>query len=98
MKRKKRTMNNVFKSSPNQKTITVKKEQCDKQNYYAAINLKALESAATQLKSGAFKLWIYFAKNQNNFSFALSNKVIDPGINFSIIFFAMSLISTMSLI
>ena len=66
-------MNNVFKSSPNQKTITVKKEQCDKQNYYAAINLKALESAATQLKSGAFKLWIYFAKNQNNFSFALSN-------------------------
>lgn len=65
-----------YKTSPNQKTITVCKEDCNKQNYYATINLNALELAAIDLKSGAFKLWIYFAKNQNNFTFALSNKAV----------------------
>ena len=69
-------MSNSFKSSPNQKVIKVNKEKCDKQNYYAAINLNALESAAIQLKSGAFKMWVYFAKNQNDFEFALSNKAV----------------------
>lgn len=68
-------MNN-FKTSPNQKTITIQKEDCNKQNYYAAINLNALELAAIDLKSGAFKLWIYFAKNQNNYTFGLSNKAV----------------------
>lgn len=69
-------MNNNCKTSPNQKTIQVKKEKCDKQNYYAAINLNALQLAAADLKSGAFKLWIYFAKNQPNFELALSNKAV----------------------
>ena len=69
-------MSNSFKSSPNQKIIKVNKEKCDKQNYYAAINLNALESAALKLKSGAFKLWVYFAKNQDEFEFALSNKAV----------------------
>ena len=68
-------MNN-YTTSPNQKTITICKEDCNKQNYYAAINLNALELAAIDLKSGAFKLWIYFAKNQNNFTFGLSNKAV----------------------
>ncbi len=67
-------MNNIYKSSPNQKTITIQKEPTDKQNYYATINLNALELAALDLKAGAFKLWIYLAKNQNNYTFALSNK------------------------
>jgi hypothetical protein len=75
IERKTPTMNN-FKTSPNQKVITIKKEKTDKQNYYAAINLNALELAAIDLKSGAFKLWIYFAKNQNNFTFALSNQAV----------------------
>lgn len=65
-----------YKTSPNQKTITVCKEDCNKQNYYATINLNALECAAIDLKSGAFKLWVYFAKNQNNYTFALSNKAV----------------------
>lgn len=68
-------MNN-FKTSPNQKTITIKKEKADNKNYYCKINLSALECAATDLKSGAFKLWIYFAKNQDNYSFGLSNKAV----------------------
>jgi len=59
---------------PNQKIITVEKEPCGKGNLYAAINLKAMEAAAQDLDAGAFKLWIYFAKNQNGYEFALSSK------------------------
>ena len=61
-----------IKTSPNQKIITIKKEKTDKENFYARINLNALERAAQNLKGGGFKLWIYFAKNQDNYTFALS--------------------------
>ena len=33
-----------------------------------------MEQAARVLKAGAFKLWVYFAKNQNGYEFALSSK------------------------
>lgn len=59
---------------PNQKIVTVEKEPCGKGNLYAAINLNAMEVAAQDLDAGAFKLWIYFAKNQNGYEFALSSK------------------------
>ena len=59
---------------PNQKIVTVEKEPCGKGNLYAAINLNAMEAAAQDLDAGAFKLWIYFAKNQNGYEFALSSK------------------------
>lgn len=65
-----------YKTSPNQKTIQVKKELCDSNNHYTMINLNALECAARNLKSGAFKLWVYFAKNQDNYTLALSNKAV----------------------
>ena len=32
-----------------------------------------MECAARDLDAGAFKLWCYFAKNQNNYQFALSS-------------------------
>ena len=67
---------NDFKTSPNQKTIQIKKEKTDKENYYCKINLSALELAAIDLKSGAFKLWVYLSKNQDNYTFALSNKAV----------------------
>ena len=51
------------KTVPNQKTVAVKKEICNKDNLYAAINLQALEAAAQCLDAGAFKLWVYFSKN-----------------------------------
>lgn len=58
---------------PNQLVITVQKEKTDKQHLYSCINLEALDLAAMQLKSvGAFKLWMYIAKNQNQYEFALS--------------------------
>jgi hypothetical protein len=59
-------------TTPNQKTVTTKSAKHDKENIYAAINIKALEVAMTMLKPNAFKLWCYMAKNQNNYTFALS--------------------------
>ena len=63
-----------FKTVPNQKVVKVNKEVCNKQNLYAAINLEAMDAAAKDLEAGAFKLWVYFAKNQDNYEFALSSK------------------------
>lgn len=70
----KSNMSNI-KLVPNQKAITIHKEPCDntcKENYYAKINLVAMAQAALNLDAGAFKLWIYFAKNQPGYQFALS--------------------------
>ena len=69
-------MTNI-KTVPNQKVIRVTKEICDKQHTYAAINIAAMEEAARNLDAGAFKLWIYFAKNQENYQFALSSKAVE---------------------
>lgn len=41
-----------------------------------------MESAAVKLDAGAFKLWCYFAKNINNYEFALSSKAVEE--NFGI--------------
>ena len=63
-----------YKTVPNQKVVKMEKQQCDQKNYYARINLEAMECAAQELKAGAFKLWVYFAKNQDGYEFALSSK------------------------
>lgn len=63
-----------YKTVPNQKIVKVEKQPCDKQHIYAAINIAAMEQAAQTLDAGAFKLWCYFAKNQDGFQFALSSK------------------------
>lgn len=62
-----------MKTVPNQKVVKVQKEKCGQGNLYAAINLTAMENAAQTLDAGAFKLWIYFSKNQNDYEFALSS-------------------------
>lgn len=57
----------------NQKVIGVHKEPTDKKHIYACINNEALSNAAYDLSKGStFKLWIYFAKNQNGYKFELS--------------------------
>lgn len=69
-----------YKTVPNQKVVKVSKAVCNnekKENYYARINLAAMDAAALNLDAGAFKLWIYFAKNQDNFEFALSSKAVE---------------------
>lgn len=60
---------------PNQKVIkdTVK-SPCDAEHYYTTINNDALLTAALRLKGETFKVWLYFAKNVNGYSFALSSK------------------------
>lgn len=58
----------------NQKTVKVVKELCNKDNLYTAINLNALTNAGKILSGDAFKMWIYFSKNQNNYEFELSSK------------------------
>lgn len=71
-----------YKTVPNQKVVKVNKEVCNKQNIYATINITAMEKAAQELAAGAFKLWVYFAKNQHGYEFALSSKEIEA--NFGI--------------
>lgn len=64
-----------MKTVANQKTIAISKEACDnkcKENHYSKINLKALQDAIIDLDGNAFKLWVYFAKNQDGYTFALS--------------------------
>ena len=65
------------KKVPNQKEVVVNKEKCNKENLYATINLAAMDKAAQDLDAGAFKLWMYFAKNQNAYKFALSSKAVE---------------------
>ena len=36
------------------------------------INIEAMSKAMTLLKPNAYKVWCYMAKNQNNYTFALS--------------------------
>lgn len=57
---------------PNQKTVTTIGAKHDKEHIYAAINIDAMSAAMSLLKPNTFKLWCYMAKNQNNYTFALS--------------------------
>lgn len=61
-----------METNPNQRTIKTKKETCNKDNLYTSINLAALKEAMKELKPTTFELWVYLAKNQNNYTFALS--------------------------
>lgn len=56
----------------NQKTITTKGAKHDKNNIYAMLNIEAAGEAMALLKPNTFKVWFYLAKNQNNYTFALS--------------------------
>ena len=67
----------------NQKTVKVKKELCNKENIYTTINLNALNNAAKELDGDAFKMWIYFSKNQNGYEFELSSKHAEEAFSFS---------------
>lgn len=56
----------------NQKVVQVNGAVHNAQNKYAMLNIEAMEKAMVLLKASTFKLWCYMAKNQNNFTFALS--------------------------
>ena len=66
-----------IKTVPNQKVVKVNKEECDTTHLYAKINLAAMEAAAQNLDAAAFKLWVYFSKNQDDYLFALSSRDVE---------------------
>lgn len=62
-----------MKTVANQNIGIIHKDPCDKENLYATINLEALHNAMADLGSSpAFHLWMYFAKNQDGYTFAVS--------------------------
>lgn len=69
------SMGRVIETVPNQRIIEVNKEPADKQHLYTANNLSAIDEASFNLQSiGGYKLYIYLAKNQNKYTFALSRR------------------------
>lgn len=59
---------------PNQRIVSINKAPTDKTHLYTKNSLSALDKAAKLESDGAFRLYIYLAKNQNNYAFALSSK------------------------
>ena len=59
-------------TAENQKIVIVNKATTDKKHPYTPINIEVLNNALTTLKGNEFKVWMYIAKNQNHFTFALS--------------------------
>lgn len=57
---------------PNQRVLTISKQPTDKTHLYTCNNLEALGQAARALQTkGGFKLYMYLAKNQDKYNFAL---------------------------
>ena len=63
-------------SVANQKVVNVNKEPCDTKNIYARINIEAIQNAINDLKPSTFKIWMYFAKNQEGYEFELSSVAV----------------------
>lgn len=67
-------MSKPIETVPNQRVLTIHKEPTDKQHKYTCNSLEALGEAAKRLQSkGGFKLYMYLAKNQDKYNFALSS-------------------------
>lgn len=49
----------------------------NKENIYATINIAALQQAMINIKGEALKLWLYINKNQDNYTFDLSQKELE---------------------
>lgn len=59
-------------TTANQDVVEVHKEACNKDNIYATINIKAIQLAMKDLTPAQFQVWLYFAKNQAGYTFAVS--------------------------
>lgn len=62
----------TIQTVPNQWVIKVVKDSIGEDTTYMRTKISSLEKSAKDLKAGAFKLWVYFSKNQDNYTFALS--------------------------
>ena len=56
----------------NQRVVEIHKEPTDKNNLYACINIEAMKLAMKDLTPAQFQVWLYFAKNQAGYTFAVS--------------------------
>lgn len=56
----------------NQEVVSIQKEKCDADNIYAKINIEAMTLAMKDLTPAQFEVWLYFAKNQAGYTFAVS--------------------------
>lgn len=67
---------------PNQRVVTIFKEQCDKD--FLQINNDEWQAAAQTLKTySAFKLYLYFASNKFGYTIALSPAAVEEAIGIS---------------
>ena len=69
---------------PNQKIVKIHKAPCNKSNKYTMINLDALQEAMKNLSNAELGVWLYFAKNQDNYESAISPKDAKDNWNISI--------------
>lgn len=60
----------------NQKVVTVSKAVSDANNPYGIINKGCALKAAKELDAGAYKLWVFFELQADNYTFALSSKYL----------------------
>ena len=60
---------------PNQKVITVLKEEC--KDDFLQVNNANWQVACANLTYSAFKIYLYFASNKNGYSFALSYETVN---------------------
>lgn len=62
----------------NQKTVELAdRVPRNKENIYSTINIAALQQAMINIKGEALKLWLYINKNQDNYTFDLSQKELE---------------------
>lgn len=61
-----------YTTSANQDVVEIQKEVCDKNHIYATINIHAMQLAMKDLTPVQFQVWLYFAKNQAGYTFAVS--------------------------
>lgn len=65
-----------MKTYANQKVVTVCKAISDANNPYGIINKECAMEAARRLDAGAYKLWVFFELQADNYTFALSSKFV----------------------
>ena len=61
----------------NQKTITINKPQCDRDDVKVILKRETIEAAARNLTGNEFKLYIYFASNSDGYKLDFSPKYFE---------------------
>ena len=74
---------NIIVTSANQKVITTHKTKSDAEHLYSIDNIEAINKAARELKPTTFKLYVIMNLNQNEYTYALSPKVLNESIGIS---------------